>query len=48
MEVVAEMGGQGELEVEEMEFFTNRVVLMPPLKEAEVRVAGIPLLLNTQ
>ena len=46
--MVEGLGGQGEWEVEEEEFFTSRVVLMPPLKEAEVRVAGTPLPLNTQ
>ena len=40
--------GQGEWEVEEEEFFTTRVVLMPPLKEAEVRVTGTPLPLKSQ
>ena len=48
VEGVEGVGGQGEWEVKEEEFITSRVVLMPPLKEAEVRVAGIPLLLNTQ
>ena len=48
VEVVEVVEGQGEWVVEGEEFLTTRVVLMPPLKEAEVRVTGTPLPLKSQ